>query len=504
MLEKIMKIGLNVFDGDVLEDKSPFKLTIGDGAADYAVCHVDPQRFTLGESIEKAKKLAEKFKKTGIDFIANFEFQNFDMKSESVDGYKWAERPDGTHLLNIPGEYLKALSSGGNLIGIMYDEFEHVIANRNLSLEIAAKLLKRFPAFPLFNGRDALKQGELLSSQIREFAAGLKEKGAKNIYGEHVFPILFHKFASSGITPNFKSQKESYSNVQHAIAAGAALQYGTELSNCVDCWYRLTNPGHSAEEMYNNLKFAYYAGVNRVYVESSAVMVKDNKLTAHGEKFRQFCKEYKGKERDWDVHDYTPEIGIVRYDDTFWGQCDPVMWKRMLFGNSKVKPDYRCREYLKAFHLITHGETCINGLSWGRISPWSIKPHRSFASMNSTAVFDEKADEKCLASLKLCFLCGISISEETIKNVEKAVEENGLTVVTTQRFIPASVACKVKGRYCEIAEGKGKWIVVRSFRDPRLKTAVKPYIGNKNEIRLTFGEKEIKFKISDDGNAITL
>ncbi len=504
MTDKKMKIGLNVHDDAVLKDEPRFTLTIEDGCADYAVCHVDPQRFTLAESLERAKKLAGRFAEKGMDFIANFEFQNFDPVSEDKDGNKWANRPDGTHLLDIPREYIAALSSKNNLLGVMYDEFEHAIINRNLSIELDSKFRNKLSVFPLFNGKDALKQGELLTSQLVDYAKGLKEKGAKSIYGEHVFPVLFHKFANAGITPNFKSQKESHSTVQYAVAAGAAIQYGTELSNCVDCWYRLTNPGHSAEEMYNNLKFAYYAGVNRVYVESSSVMVNDGALTSHGEKFREFCKEYKGKEREYDVHDLTPEIGIIRYDDSFWGQSDPVMWKRMLFGNKKIKPDSRNREYIKALHIITHGESGINGLSWDRISPWSLRNHRSFTTMNSTVVFDGDVDKKHLSSLKLCFLCGIHISRETLKAVEELVRENGLTVVTSKRFVPDSLACRVSGSYSEITDGKGKWIVVGGFRNCRMKKEVRPFLGNKNEIRLTFGDKTVVMNISDNGDEISL
>ena len=47
--------------------------------------------------------------------------------------------------------------------------------------------------------------------------------------------------------PNFKSMKESCTNLTFAVAAGAALEYGTELWTCVDLWYRQSFPGHSAE-----------------------------------------------------------------------------------------------------------------------------------------------------------------------------------------------------------------------------------------------------------------
>ena len=45
---------------------------------------------------------------------------------------------------------------------------------------------------------------------------------AKQFAGEHVFPVLYHIFASCGITPNFKSQKESFSNIQQNTPSSAA------------------------------------------------------------------------------------------------------------------------------------------------------------------------------------------------------------------------------------------------------------------------------------------
>ncbi len=499
-------IGVNTFDGDVIKGAPSFELTADGGKnLDYAVCHFDPDRqASVDEACEAAKKAAEKFKEYGMDYVANFEFQNFNREPKSADGYDWANRPDGTHLLNLPDKYVKAHASTGNLAGIMYDEFEHVIANRNLSIELGSKMKIKLNAFPLSKGKDALEQGKLLGRQLKEYADKIKANGAPALSGEHVFPILFHKFAENGITPNFKSQKESYSNIQFAVAGGAALQHKTELWNCVDLWYRLTNPGHSPEEMRHNLMFSYYCGANRVYVESCHPFEKDGKLNEYGENFIRFSKEFKGKPRKYTVADYRPEIGIIRYDDTFWGQCDPIMWKRMLFGNKNIKPDYRSREYLKAFNLITHGETCKNGISWGRISPWSIRPHRSFASMNSTAVFDENVNKETLQSLKLLFLCGLTVSENTMKAVTELVRENGLTVVTTPRFAPAEIKAKAHGSVCEIADGKGKWIVVSSYRAPGLKKRVAPFIGSKGEIRLTFEGAEVILKITEKGNAFTV
>lgn len=501
-----MKIGLNVFADRIVRGELDYPLVTDNGRLiDFAVCHVEGQCYIRAQSIELAHRLAEIFEEQDTDFITNFEYANWHEDCTAADGTQWADKSDGCHRVKLPDEFVKALSESKNFTGIMYDEFEHIITNRNPTIQIATKLRKIIPAFPLSKERDAVKQGELLKKQLTEYADSFKAQGAPAMLGEHVYPVLFHKFAESGITPNYKSLKENISNIAFSIAAGAAMQYNLPLYNCVDNWYMFTNPGHSAEEMYFNLKFAYLAGVDNAYVESLNVMTDSDGITEHGKKFRQFCEEYKDKERDYSIRDYRPEIGIIHYDDGFWGQWYPILFKKCLFGNPKIKPDFRSYELFRIFNILSHGESCKNGLSWGRFSPWSLmNKHFSFASLNSTAVFDRNADRKVLDSLKLCFLCGIHISEKTLKEVQNCVKENGMTAVTTKRFAPDEIASQAKGKICEIKDGNGKWIVIKSYRTGKLKEHVKDFIGKKGEMRLTFAGKDIVMKINKDRDSFSV
>ena len=153
------------------------------------------------------------------------------------------------------------------------------------------------------------------------------------------------------------------------------------------------------------------------------------------------------------------------------------------------------------FSLITHGETSRNCFNWDKVHPWALRKHRSFMTMNSVAVFDDRV-RKDLDSLKLCFLSGIHISDETLTYVAKLVRENGLTVVTPKCFAPAEIRAKAKKYYNEIEDGKGLWIVTDHISSARVKKKIAPFLGNKGEIRLTFaGGREIKLKISKDGNS---
>lgn len=473
---------------------------------DFILAHTDPTGRTVAEDCADAKRFAGICGDMGVSFIANFEKQNFVDIDISEDGHEWANRQDGTHLLNVPKEYTDALNSRNNCMGIMYDEFEHVIINRNISLALASKYKTDKPAFPVIKERDVLKQAEVLDGQLKTYADALKADGAKTVSGEHVWPVLFHKFAKNGIIPNFKSQKESFSNVQFAVAAGAAKQYGMPLWNCVDLWYRLTFPGHSAEEMYHNLVFSYLAGVDLVYVECSDAFfdTKENGekvYNEYGRQYSRFAEEYRGRERGYDIRDYRPEVGIVRMDDSYWGQgrCR-FMWRNMLFGNPKIKPDSRSKEWIKAFRLITHGETGRHGISWGGVELHSLTPHRSFASMNSAVVYDENAKKEDLESLKLLFLCGCKISKETMNAVKELVGSNGLTVVCPTRFAPLEVIAKAgRSKDGEAHIGNGTWIISDDLASAGLKKRLAPFLGKKGEMRYTFKDFELKMKISENG-----
>ncbi len=510
-MEKKLQIGFNTFDSHVRSHSMDCDGLIKKcGGVDFVVCHFDPGGEDLQTECEKAKAAAARLKELGVPFVANFEVQNFNDHVVTADGFDFANHADGTHRLELPEEYIRAIKEGGDLISVMYDEFEHTIINRNLSILLASRLKTDKPVFPPAFTDKMRVQGETLSRQIGEYVQTLKDRGAPAVSGEHVFPVLYHTFARNGMILNFKSQKEIFTNVQFAIAAGAALEYGTPLWTCVDLWFMNTFPGHSAEEMYYNLLFAYLAGADRAYVEASNAFVSnvngEEAFNAYGEAFSWFVSQFRGKDRGYNVQDYKPQIGIIRYDDTFWGQgTTPVVWRNELFGNPNVKPGKQNKEWIKAFRLITHGETTRGGLAWDRVEPQSfLRKHRSFASMNGAAVFDDRVAPEKLASLKLCFLCGEYISEATLQGVKKLVHENGLTVVTPKRFAPAGVRSTVHAAYREVPDGKGKWIVCEDLYDRRLKKSIAPFLGSKGEMTFTFGDKTIRLAISKDGETFSI
>ena len=124
--------------------------------------------------------------------------------------------------------------------------------------------------------------------------------------------------------------------------------------------------------------------------------------------------------------------------------------------------------------------------------------------MNGVAVFDDRVQKEKLKTLKLCFICGYHISEETIKGICELVKDNGLTVVSPERFCPTHIKGQLKGNYTEISDGKGRWIVTKNVLSRKTKKAVRPFIGNKGEMKFTFNSKTIRMKISKDGNSFEI
>ncbi len=478
-----------------------------DSGADFVICPFEDNKRSAAEFAEDAKKLAEHYHEAGLHFLARAESSNWREHSVGPDGHDWYNCGKDAHRLNYPPELIRTLSSVPECLGLMHDEMEHAFINRNLSITLASKFKKRLLFFPLCKTKDVKEAEKYYEELFRSYAEAFLKNGSPRFMGEHVFPVLYHLFARVGITPCYKQQKESYSNLQAIIAGGAALQYNTELWTCIDMWYRLKYPGHSPKELESNLLFSYLIGNDYSFVESGNTFFdKDKNPTEYndyGKVFINFAKEYAGKDRGYSIRDYRPRIGIIRLDDTYWGQGDPLVWQPVLFGNPQIKPDRRAKEWIRALHLITFGETSKHGLTWDRIGIWSMRKHRSFCSMNSPAVFDQYVGKKPLESLELCFLCGYHVSNETMKAVSELVKENALTVVTPKRLAPEYIKAKAKlFSQSEIQDGKGRWIVTDNPCSRFVKKRVLHILGKKGEISLRFKDRELTMQISADGETI--
>ncbi len=489
---------------------------------DFVVYHYRGPKGTVDDEAKKMEKLGQDFKNAGLKVVVNVECGNWNLDMTSTDGHDWVKQPGNLHLFKFPPEVLKSLNRSDAVWGIQYDELEHSQITRNLSITI------NHPGVELVDlaeptGMNFKEADEAVYKGAKSLVDECKKYGTRQVLTEHVWPVLFNNFARAGMTPVYKQMKENWSNVWEACAIGACLQYRQELWACLDFWHYNTFPGHSASELWGNLLFAYWAGVDKAYIESIGphIYVYDDqqhiKLVERGEVIKRFAKEYvPSNPRPYTFRDYEPEIAIIRFDDTEWGQgphtyCTvdyhgkkiDYYWKDWLFGAYNLHTSPESEEWIRAWHTITHGMVKKESLSWNAGNVYAGMAYRCFAPANSPVVFDDTVTKKYLKSVKLAFLCGLYISKTTQDDVRSLVKDNGLVVVTSKRFAPEKLAAQYTSGTREFADGKGKWIITDDMAGDDLKKIVAPWLGNDNEIVLRFsGNRKVTLKISPDGNEL--
>ncbi len=494
---------------------------------DFVVYHYGGPTGTIQDEARLMKTLSNSFNAKGLKVIVNVECGNWNLNLGSTDGHSWVKQPNNLHLFKFPQDVLKSLSESPAVWGVLYDELEHSQINRNITISL------RNPGVELAcladpTGMDYKSADKAVFEGARLLSDECKSYGSKMVFSEHVWPVLFNNFARAGITPIYKQMKEGWSNVWAACAMGACLQYNRELWTCIDFWHYDTFPGHSAEELWGNLLFAYWAGVDKAYVESigdhtyeldgqQRIVLKDRGLA-----FSRFTKEYLPQNpRNYSFRDYEPQIAIIRFDDTEWGQGKNVYtevdhtennitqkvriyWKDWLFGAYNLNTSAASEEWIKAWHTITHGTVKKESLSWAHNCYQNV-PHRSFAPANSPIVFDDQVTKKYLTTIKLAFLCGLSISDQTLADVNSLVKNNGLVVVSSSRFAPKNLAEHYSDGTKAFDYGKGKWIITNDMASDEVKKIVKPFLGNDNEMVYRFNRnRKVTMKISSDGNELQI
>jgi hypothetical protein len=494
---------------------------------DFLVYKYRGPKGTIEDEAKKMEQLVNRFEAKGLKVVINVETGNWALDMYSKDGHNWVKQPGNLHLFKFPEPVLKSLNKSPAAWGIQYDELEHSQITRNLTLTL------QHPGVELVSlaeptGMDFKSADQAVYEGAKSLVDECRSLGTEKVVTEHVWPVLFHNFARAGMTPAYKQMKENWSNVMAACAMGACMQYNQELWSCIDFWNHNTFPGHSAEELWGNLLFAYWAGADKAYVEAigrhTYEITDDNniKLLERGEALSRFAKEYVSENpRPYTFRDFEPEIAIIRFDDTEWGQGENIYctvdankegtekmklyWKDWLFGAYDLNTSPKSEEWLKAWHTITHGMVKEGALSWNAGNYYKGMPHRSFAPVNSPVVFDDSVTKEYLETVKLAFLCGLFMSENTLADVSSLVKDNGLVVVTSPRFAPEKFGSNYTSGTKEYKDGKGKWIITDDMAGKDLKKAVKRFIGKDDEIVYNFnGGRKVVMKISPDGNELKI
>lgn len=514
MLKKNFYIGFENSGDKCNEDEFFNTKAIKMLKAEFIVHHHRPKK-SIDDEIEIAKNMTRRCEEQNIFLLYNNECGNWSKEIVSPDGYDWVSHPDGCHYFDFHPDVLKAYASSPAFWGVVYDEAEHSQIHRNMSIRIK-DFNADLPAFAETTGMTHKQADQAIFNKAKEIANKHKDCNAPMVICEAVFPVLFHNFSKAGFTIAYKQMKEHWSNLWAACAVGAARQYNKELWSCIDLWCGMNYPGHSPKELKANLIFAYLFGVDKAYIENIGsdcfYSVKQDgnlELKEYGVEYLDFINCFLPKHpRNYTHRDYEPEIAIIRFDDTDWGQGNGFFFiEGELFGSHTLKSDEKTTEWIKAWHTITHGVVSSASMSMNagvEIGDDDEVSHHSFAPFNSPIVYDDTVTEEHLKTLSLAFLCGLFISENTLKDISNLVKNNGLTVVTSNRFAPKAFADKYKEGTIACQEGKGKWIITDDMSSNELKELIKPLLGKPDEISCRFKQKTVKLKIKENGDSLEL
>ncbi len=444
-----------------------------------------------------------------IQWVANLEHANWAQHFIDEHGNDWFRRDDGRHFFLFPDTLLEEFGGAERLLGLMYDEAEHMQMCANMISE-AHRPFMYDPA-----GDILAEAGDAFVEAASEVARRHRRHGVR-LYTEHVFPVLFHGFARAGFNAGTKLLKEGWSPVHTACAMGAALQYETPLWLTPDLWGLSDYPGHTVEEYRSALLFAYHMGADCIYTENlaykgagenegacSLICVEGDAytVTPYGDVAKWFISEYvPAHPRRHTFRDARPRTAIVRQPDTCWGQGG-TWYPDTLFGHPDWKPNETTRAWVSLWHLLTRGTVPAESLTW--FGPgYKGRPLQFACPVDGVVVYDHHVGYDLLQGLEAILLTGLGVSEGTRDAVARSVREGALCVALPH-LLPDGVREKM-GEDNTLPEGDGVWIRAADFLDPHVRDAVAPLLPEPGHIRYRFGDGTVEFFIDLDDPHKTL
>ncbi|UJF35605.1 hypothetical protein [Paenibacillus hexagrammi] len=282
------------------------------------------------------KDVAADIAAAGIDICLGNEYGN-------ING-PWVE---GTNRYDVPDDEIIETARLGRCIGLLYDEPEH--------LQINAGQYRKDGWFPHWGDTDGLNIEQSRSkveqsvlartNHVKSLVDRLASPGVSiPLISEHVFPTMFHTFASAGMDICPKIMKESFQSLQLSTALGAAKQYGRALWICADLWGPDTGtwftrfpgfPGHSPEEFESALKLGYFMGPSHLFVENIDVLLTHTptgfQTTEFGEVWQHFVQSFiPANPLSWHHSQADPDIVVIHSDDSNYGLNERLFGNRTL------------------------------------------------------------------------------------------------------------------------------------------------------------------------------
>lgn len=237
------------------------------------------------------------------------------------------------------------------------------------------------------------------------------------------------------------------------------------------------------------------AGVDNVYTEHFIGLCRIRSATyefsEYGAALQAFLDDAPSRaKRGYTYLDYEPEVTIIRFPDSDWGQASCYYWDT-LYGALDLPPTPETGEWMQVFSLLTGGQSdprAVNANS--AVYPRYEQP--VMMPCPPTAVYDHNAGPEVLRGVPTLFLCGVTVSPGTLAAVEACVQR-GATCFAAARLCPERVRRQAAERPARVDDKRGAWIVLDGFRPEDLGPyePLLPPVGH--ALRLKFKGRDVAF-----------
>lgn len=432
----------------------------------------------------------------------------------------------GTNRFDVPDRALAEAARSGKLMGLLYDEPEH--------LQINAGQYRKDDFLPHWGATDGLtleqsrdRMAAAVANRVKHVESLLAREGvaadAVPLIAEQVFPVLFHAHARGGMAVCPKIMKESFQSLQLSTALGAAKQYGRPMWICADLWgpdvgpwfIRTSGfPGHSPQEYASALRLGYYMGPTHLFTENIDVLLQYDggrfRKTEFGEVWHEFAHRFVPEHPlGWTHRDVDPDIVFIHADDGNYGQNE------RLYGNRTLPAPETTQSVFHVWHLLSHGTipahgSCMHipGFDFPRhrlkrevpkerfplAHGWSAgngsHVHPLHYPVHNVVVYDETVEDRQLGRPKLIVAAGSRLSAATLSAIRSRAEA-GATVIAADWLVPPQWATSGK-------VGAGVWLVTPSFlEDDRVRETMRPFLGDPDCWMQRFGNTEVRMYKAD-------
>ncbi|HQK93585.1 MAG TPA: hypothetical protein PLD23_08765 [Armatimonadota bacterium] len=469
-------------------DQAALPFEIQDLGANFLQFHLNPKQLDNGEFDE----LIALCQALGTRFALNNEWCNWTPESKAPDGTDRFVAPGGCHRWDLEEPALRTAAATGLFEGVVYDEGEHMQLCRNAYAALP-DTDHRKPYIVETTGMTLLEAYHSFTAATRQLVERNRALGARTIV-ESVFPALWEPMARAGVTLCPKLLKEDIHPVVLATALGAAKQYGADLWFSPDLWYTDRFPGHSVESYRAALELAYQAGVDHVYSEQIVAMCRVRgevyDVTGHGRALREFIDRLRERpERPYAYRDYAPEVAIIHFPDSDWGQASCYYWDT-LYGAENLPPTAETAEWMQVWSLLTEGASDPRAVNTNS-SVYPMGSWRFTMPCMPVAVYDHRVGDGPLEGVKTLFLAGLDLPRPTLEAVGRRVRA-GAVCFAPRRQCPEGVAARAAALPMRVPDGRGSWIVVDGFAPEQLGEYLRLVPTTHEGMHLRFGEHAVR------------